>query len=81
MGTETEERIRKFIDRGLARYGQGQLKEAVTEWQQALAWDAGNSEALTLIEFVQRKLLAEDAWGSAAEPSNSWISAGTRSMA
>lgn len=60
MARETEERIRKFIDRGLARYGQGQLKEAVSEWEQALAWDADNSEARTLIEFVQRKLLAGD---------------------
>jgi len=56
---EAEEKIRKFIDRGLARYGRGQLKEAVAEWEQALAWDAGNSEARTLIEFVQRKLVAE----------------------
>jgi hypothetical protein len=64
VGRESEERIRKFIDRGLARYGQGQLKEAVSEWQQALAWDAGNSEARTLIEFVERKLLAEGAPGA-----------------
>jgi hypothetical protein len=56
---EAEEKIRKFIDRGLARYGRGQLKEAVAEWEQALAWDAGNAEARTLIEFVQRKLIAE----------------------
>jgi hypothetical protein len=58
---EAEEKIRKFIDRGLARYGRGQLKEAVAEWEQALAWDAGNAEARTLIEFVQRKLVAEAA--------------------
>jgi len=63
VGRETEERIRKFIDRGLARYGRGQLKEAVTEWEQALAWDAANSEARTLIEFVQRKLLADEDQG------------------
>jgi len=57
---EAEEKIRKFIDRGLARYGRGQLKEAVAEWEQALAWDASNHEARTLIEFVQRKLTAEE---------------------
>ena len=26
--------------------------------------------------MIDRKLLAEDAWGGAAEPSNSWISPG-----
>jgi hypothetical protein len=57
---EAEEKIRKFIDRGLARYGRGQLKEAVAEWEQALAWDASNHEARTLIEFVQRKISAEE---------------------
>jgi hypothetical protein len=60
VARETEERIRKYIDRGLARYGRGELKEAVSEWEQALAWDAGNSEARTLIDFVQRKLSAEE---------------------
>ena len=32
----------------------------MTEWEQALFWDAANSEAGTLIEFVQRKLSAEE---------------------
>jgi hypothetical protein len=63
VNRESEEKVRRFIDRGLARYGRGQLKEAVTEWEQALAWDAGNSEARTLIDFVQRKLLAEEEHG------------------
>jgi hypothetical protein len=60
VNREADERIRKFIDRGLARYGRGQLREAVAEWEQALAWDAGNNEARTLIEFVQRKLSTEE---------------------
>jgi hypothetical protein len=60
---EPEEKIRRFIDRGLARYGRGQFKEAVVEWEQALAWDAANSEARTLIDFVNRKLLAEEEQG------------------
>jgi hypothetical protein len=57
---EGQERIRLYIDRGLARYGRGQLKEAVAEWEQALAWDSANTEARTLIDFVQRKLLAQE---------------------
>lgn len=63
MAREAEERIRRFIDRGLARYGRGQFKEAVAEWEQALAWDAANSEARTLIDFVNRKLMADDEQG------------------
>lgn len=63
MNREAEEKVRRFIDRGLARYGRGQLKEAVSEWEQALAWDSGNSEARTLIDFVQRKLQADEDQG------------------
>jgi hypothetical protein len=57
---EAQEKIRRFIDRGLARYGRGQLREAVAEWEQALAWDSANAEARTLIDFVQRKLLSDE---------------------
>jgi hypothetical protein len=60
VARESEEKIRRFIDRGLARYGRGQFREAVAEWEQALAWDAANSEARTLIDFVNRKLLTEE---------------------
>jgi hypothetical protein len=63
VGREAQEKIRSFIDRGLARYGRGQFREAVAEWEQALAWDAANSEARTLIDFVQRKLLSEEELG------------------
>jgi tetratricopeptide (TPR) repeat protein len=63
VARESEEKIRRFIDRGLARYGRGQFKEAVAEWEQALAWDAANSEARTLIDFVNRKLLADEEQG------------------
>jgi hypothetical protein len=66
VNREADERIRKLIDRGLARYGRGELREAVAEWEQALSWDAQNSEARTLIEFVQRKLVA-DAEGGLAD--------------
>jgi tetratricopeptide (TPR) repeat protein len=59
VGREVDDKTRRFIDRGLARYGRGQLKEAVAEWEQALAWDAANSEARTLIDFVNRKLELE----------------------
>jgi len=63
VARESEEKIRRYIDRGLARYGRGQFKEAVAEWEQALAWDAANSEARTLIDFVNRKLLADEEQG------------------
>ena len=63
MGREAQDKVRHFIDRGLARYGRGQLKEAVSEWEQALAWDSANTEARTLIEFVNRKLLTDEEEG------------------
>lgn len=60
--------IRKCIDRGLARYGRGELQEAITEWERALSIDPENPEATTLIEFVTRNLSGErDAQGERAE--------------
>jgi tetratricopeptide (TPR) repeat protein len=53
------DKVRRCIDRGLARYGSGELQRAIEDWQQALALDPGNKEAHTLIEFVQRRLDAE----------------------
>jgi hypothetical protein len=50
------EDVRRFIDRGLARYGRGELREAIDEWQSALSLDHRNDEARTLIEFVSQKL-------------------------
>jgi hypothetical protein len=53
------DKVRRCIDRGLARYGRGELTQAIEDWQQALSLDPGNKEAQTLIEFVQRKLDSE----------------------
>jgi hypothetical protein len=53
------DKVRRCIDRGLARYGSGELHKAIEDWQQALSLDPENKEAHTLIEFVQRRLDAE----------------------
>jgi hypothetical protein len=58
--SQAVEKVRRCIDRGLARYGKGDLHAAIADWEQALALDPGNKEATTLIEFVQRKLHAEE---------------------
>jgi hypothetical protein len=55
----SSDKVRRCIDRGLARYGRGELAEAIADWQQALSLDPGNKEAQTLVEFVQRKLGGE----------------------
>lgn len=65
MGTQVAEQVRHLIDRGLARYGRGQLQEALSAWDEALALDAANTEAQTLIDFVKRKLQDES---DAADP-------------
>jgi hypothetical protein len=54
------EDVRRYIDRGLARYGRGELREAIEEWQEALVLDGRNSEARTLIDFVSQKLAVQD---------------------
>jgi len=61
VGNADAEEIRRCIDRGLARYGRGELREAIEEWERALALDDGNAEATTLIEFVRRKLGSDQA--------------------
>ena len=59
MAQASPEKVRRCIDRGLARYGQGQLQAALEDWEEALSLDPDNKEAHTLIEFVQRKISAE----------------------
>jgi hypothetical protein len=61
------EKVRRCIDRGLARYGRGELRQAIVDWHEALALDPGNKEAHTLIEFVQRKISAEGDGGGDAD--------------
>jgi hypothetical protein len=50
------EEIRRLIDQGLVRYGHGQVREALADWQEAIRLDPGNLEARALIDFVQVKL-------------------------
>ncbi len=52
------DRVRKLIERGLERYGRGQLEEAMVEWEQALQLDSRNTEARDLMAFVREKLMA-----------------------
>jgi hypothetical protein len=52
----SEDKVRKHIDRGLSRYEQGELREALAEWEQALVIDPDNSEARSLVEFADRRL-------------------------
>jgi hypothetical protein len=57
------DKVRRCIDRGLAHYGGGELRQAIGQWQEALVLDPSNQEAHTLIEFVERKLAGEQADG------------------
>jgi hypothetical protein len=50
------EDIRRLIDRGLVRYGRGEVREAIADWQEAIRLEPGNLEAKALIDFVQVKL-------------------------
>jgi hypothetical protein len=50
------DKVRKHIDRGLARYEKGELREALAEWEQALVVDPDNSEARSLVEFADARL-------------------------
>lgn len=52
------ERVRRLIERGLERYGRGQLDEAIAEWEHALMLDEHNAEARNLIAFVRDKIIA-----------------------
>jgi hypothetical protein len=55
----TADKVRKHIDRGLARYEKGELREALAEWEHALTVDPDNSEARSLVEFADRRLSGE----------------------
>jgi len=53
--------IRRLLDRGLARYGRGQLVDAKADWEEAMRLDPGNLEARALIDFVRPKIAAAEA--------------------
>lgn len=47
---------RALLEKGLARYGRGQIAEALEAWREALEVDPGNEEARKLVEFVEARL-------------------------
>jgi len=47
---------RALLEKGLARYGRGQIAEAIAAWREALAIDPQNDEARKLVDFVQARL-------------------------
>jgi len=47
---------RALLEKGLARYGRGQIAEALAAWREALVIDPQNEEAQKLVEFVQARL-------------------------
>jgi tetratricopeptide (TPR) repeat protein len=56
QNTGAADGARVYIERGLACYGRGELKQALAEWQEALRIDPENYEAQKLVRFVQERL-------------------------
>ncbi len=56
MSSDVADEVRRLIDRGLARYGRGELGDAIDEWTRALVLDGACTEAQALIEFVRAKM-------------------------
>jgi hypothetical protein len=56
VSSDDSDEVRRLIDRGLARYGRGELKEAIEEWTRAVIMDGACTEAQALIEFVRAKM-------------------------
>jgi tetratricopeptide (TPR) repeat protein len=50
------EDVRRYIDRGLARFGRGELRGAIAAWEEALRLDPENREAQELIAFARVRL-------------------------
>lgn len=50
---------RRFIERGLASYGQGDVQHALGQWREALRIDPGNDEAQKLVAFVEERMSAK----------------------
>ena len=48
-----DQRITGLIDRGLERYGAGELDGAITEWEHALALDPENARASEYVDYVR----------------------------
>jgi hypothetical protein len=55
-----EAETRRLIDRGLDRYERGELRDALAQWELALAGSPGHPDASALVEFA-RALLTEGA--------------------
>lgn len=55
------DKVQRLVERGLDRYGAGDLRGAIAAWEEALALDPGNIEAHRLIETARNKLVAAEA--------------------
>lgn len=47
------ERIRVLVDRGLERYGEGDLRGALAEWEHALALEPSSEQAREYVDYVR----------------------------
>jgi tetratricopeptide (TPR) repeat protein len=63
MALDVSPQAREFIERGLEHYACGRLRDAVSEWENALALDPADARAPRLLEYVRRKLESADAGG------------------
>jgi tetratricopeptide (TPR) repeat protein len=52
----SDKTARALLEKGLARYGRGQIAEAIAAWREALEVDPNNDEARKLVDFVQARL-------------------------
>src|SRR5207253_2577932 len=46
-------RVKKLVDRGLERYGAGDLTAALSEWEHALTLDPDNRQASEFVQYVR----------------------------
>ncbi len=56
MNGGSDKTARALLEKGLARYGRGQIAEAIEAWREALIIDPQNDEARKLVDFVQARL-------------------------
>lgn len=62
-----ESRVRVLVERGLERYGAGDLDGAMSEWEHALALDPENAQAREYVDYVQKNFQVLDATFRAAK--------------
>ena len=59
--------VRRDIERGLACYGRGAVREALDAWRQALVHAPRNEEAKRLVELVEQRLVSARSTRSRAQ--------------